>query len=75
MTQPLGNLRLHRWDLTIANAETFTSGLENIVDYALKTDITNNDEVGISTLTAAGVFTFDVGAGGATNTELLVWTT
>ncbi len=71
MAVPLSDLRFHRWNLDITNAETHDTGLRNIVDYAVKTN-TAGDEVGVNAVTAAGVFTFDVGSG-ATDVDLFVW--
>jgi len=71
MTVPLSDLRLHRWTLSMANTNTLDTGLDNIVDYALKA--TGGDEAGVNGVTAAGVFTFDVGSGTVTP-DLLVWT-
>ncbi len=70
---PLSNLRFHRWNLDIANTNTHDTGLDNIVDYAMKA--TGGDEVGVNAVTAAGVFTFDVGSGTITDVDLFVWTT
>lgn len=72
MSQPLSNLRLFRWDLTVANTNTHDTGLgTTIVDWALKPDIAGND-IGVSSL-SAGVFTFT--AEGSIDCDLLVWAT
>ena len=70
MTTPLGNLRLHRWSLTLDNTNTHPTGLANIVDYALKSTIGANSS-GVTSLSAAGVFTFT--ANGSHTADLLVW--
>lgn len=72
---PLSNLRFHRWNLDIANTNTHDTGLDNIVDYAMKVPLAGGAEVGVNAVTAAGVFTFDVGSGTITDVDLLVWTT
>lgn len=70
---PLSDLRFHRWSLLIENAETHATGLDNIVEYAIKnTDLAAGDEVGVAALTAAGVFTFDVQTGDIP-IDLFVW--
>ncbi len=72
-TLPLSDLRFHRWALLVENAETHATGLDNIVEYAIKnTDLGQGDEVGVGALTAAGVFTFDV-ATGDVPIDLFVW--
>ncbi len=70
---PLSDLRFHRWSLLVTNAEVHATGLENIVEYAVKnTDTGQGDEVGVAALTAAGIFTFDVGTGDVP-IDLFVW--
>ena len=74
MTLPLSDLRFHRWDLSMANTNTLATGLDNIVDYAIKIPSGTGDEAGVNAVTDAGVFTFDV-ASGTITADLLVWTT
>ncbi len=69
LSGPTGNTRLHRWNLTFGNADTHDTGLENVVEYAIKA--TGGDEAGVASVTAAGVFTFD--ANGSQTSDLLVW--
>ncbi len=71
LDEPLSNLQLHRWTLTILDGDTHETGLNNIVQYAIKA--IGGTTVGALSVSAAGLFTFDYAGSGAV--ELFVWTT